>query len=62
MRITIAFVWLVTLSQPSLAVEVPRIAQDAIARAIGCFPDTWNRRDMTAFGQCFTVDADFVNV
>jgi uncharacterized protein (TIGR02246 family) len=36
--------------------------EGAVAKAIRCFPDSWNRRDMTAFGQCFAMDADFVNV
>jgi uncharacterized protein (TIGR02246 family) len=35
---------------------------EAVTRALGCFADGWNRHDMTAFGQCFAADADFVNV
>jgi len=37
-------------------------AEGAVTRAIGCVADSWNRHDMRAFGECFTADADFVNV
>ena len=43
----------------------PALAQspeEAVSRALACFADSWNRHDMTAFGQCFAGDADFVNV
>jgi hypothetical protein len=32
-----------------------------ITEALACFPNAWNRADMSAFGGCFTTDADFVN-
>jgi len=36
-------------------------ATAAVTRAINCFSDSWNAHDMSAFGQCFAADADFVN-
>lgn len=42
---------------------VPTVATESeLTRAINCFPASWNRLDMDAFGKCFTSDADFVNV
>lgn len=61
-RIARTFVWLALLCSPAFGAEDQPMAQESLAKAIACFPDAWNRRDMTAFGQCFTVDADFVNV
>jgi hypothetical protein len=61
-RLAPAFVWLALLCSPVLAAEELRSVQESLTKAIACFPDAWNRQDMTAFGQCFTGDADFVNV
>ena len=36
--------------------------EEAVSRALACFADSWNRHDMTSFGQCFADNADFVNV
>ena len=61
-RIAPVFVCLASLCSTAFAAEPLRSSEESIARAVACFPDGWNRRDMTAFGQCFTTDADFVNV
>jgi ketosteroid isomerase-like protein len=44
--------------------SVPATAndQDAARKAVNDFAETWNRHDMTAFGNLFMADADFVNV
>src|SRR5262245_24173790 len=47
MQITIGFVCSGVLSHLPVAAEEPRIAQHAKTKAIRCFPDAWNRRDMT---------------
>ena len=59
-----AFTLLCTILSLQGCVGMPQQARDerAVAEAISCFPDSWNRRDMAAFGQCFAMDADFVNV
>jgi uncharacterized protein (TIGR02246 family) len=36
--------------------------QDASRKPVNDFAETWNRHDMTAFGNLFMADADFVNV
>ena len=54
-----AFVMLLHVPAAQAQGESP---EEAVSRALACFADSWNRHDMTAFGQCFAVDADFVNV
>ena len=52
----------ILLLQGCVGISQQTADERAVAKAISCFPDSWNRRDMTAFGQCFAMDADFVNV
>ena len=33
-----------------------------VSGAVTCFPENWNRHDDTGLAQCFTADADRVNV
>ena len=37
-------------------------ATSAITKAVSCVETSLNRHDMQAFGQCFSPDAEFVNV
>jgi ketosteroid isomerase-like protein len=62
MRIMRAVAVIVMLLLGPIAFTPALADEHAVTQAIHCFPDTWNRRDMAAFGQCFAADADFVNV
>jgi hypothetical protein len=59
-HIAIVVVLVLMLSPTSHALAQP--PEEAVSRALACFADSWNRHDMTSFGQCFSSDADFVNV
>ena len=59
-RITIALAVLWLQAHAIIGAQAP--ARDDVNRALACFADTWNRHDIPALAQCFTADADLVNV
>jgi ketosteroid isomerase-like protein len=61
-RIAGSVVLLVMLLHLPAANAQGQSPEEAVTRALGCFADSWHRHDMTTFGECFAVDADFVNV
>ena len=62
MRVASALFCVIILLQGCAGTVQQPATERAVADAIGCFPDSWNRGDMVAFGHCFATDADFVNV
>ena len=61
MRIPLAVGLHVLLTVAVVEAQTPS-PEEAVARALAGFADSWNRHDMKAFGEGFAADADFVNV
>src|SRR4030095_12362837 len=62
MRIVLAHFCAILLLQGCAGTAQQPVAGRTVTEAIQCFPDSWNRFDMVAFGECFATGAAFVNV
>ena len=59
---TLTLIACLTALFASGGVPVAANDQDAARKAVDDFAETWNRHDMTALGNLFMANADFVNV